>query len=104
MYASTRMADQSDRDLGFQIRFRVVDGSLAFKGSQVGTITRAGHVPVRAFYRRYPPPGGYRSTYSRFIGALPEELILETWAPRCQFGGKAARPSPDVEGDPRRTP
>jgi hypothetical protein len=72
--------DQSeDRDLGFQVQFLLVDGSLSLRGSQIGWITTGrATVPIRAFYQRYPLPGGYFFNLQPVRGSLPDELILET--------------------------
>jgi hypothetical protein len=74
------MTDQSeDRDLGFQVQFVLVDGALHLHGSQVGWITTGrATVPIRAFYRRLPPPGGYFFDLPPLRGSLPDELLLET--------------------------
>jgi hypothetical protein len=74
------MSDQSgDRDLGFQVQFLLVDGALNLHGSQVGWITTGrATVPIRAFYRQHPPPGGYFFNLPPIRGSLPDELLLET--------------------------
>jgi hypothetical protein len=74
------MSDQSgDRDLGFQVQFLLVDGALNLHGSQVGWITTGrATVPIRAFYQRHPPPGGYFFNLPPVRGSLSDELLLET--------------------------
>ncbi|HCG02765.1 MAG TPA: hypothetical protein DEV93_19745 [Chloroflexi bacterium] len=67
-----------DRDLGFQVQFLLTDGVLTLQGSQVGWITTGQvTVPIRAFYRQHPPPGGY-FFYLPDRGSLPDEVIVET--------------------------
>jgi hypothetical protein len=73
-----RHMSAEDRDLGFQIQFLLVDGVLTLQGSQVGRITTGRvTVPLRAFFRRYPPPGGYFFDL-KDRGVLPDEVIVET--------------------------
>jgi hypothetical protein len=72
------MSESEDRDLGFQIQFLLVDGVLTLGGSQVGRITTGRvTVPIRAFYRPHPPPGGYFFDLQD-RGVLPDEAIVET--------------------------
>lgn len=68
-----------DRDLGFQLRFRLTEGTLTLNGSQVGQVTTGlVTVPIRAYFRPYPPPGGYIFDLPQVRGGLPDEIIVET--------------------------
>ncbi len=73
------MTQTDDCSLGFQVQFLLVNGVLTLHGSQVGLVT-AGRAtaPITAFFRRYPPPGGYFFNLPATQGALPDELIVET--------------------------
>jgi hypothetical protein len=68
---------ESGRELAFQVRFNLVAGTIKRSGVEVGHVTGIAIIPLAAYFRAYPPPGGYWYSPPDPSGGI-EEIILET--------------------------
>jgi hypothetical protein len=65
----------SERELAFQVTFRLLRGLLRYRGRQVGEVTGRVVAPIRAYYSPFPVPGEY--LFHLPHNELPKEVIIE---------------------------